>query len=208
MRIVLSLLLCCTAAGALPLHAQQIHRCTDAQGQTVYGDKPCDVMGARARMPPVDSRAMGGSGLYRDSCARRLSEVVAQIRSAVDARDANRLSGIYLWNGLSNAAATRVMDRLDAIVHRPLVDIAPVFAAEPVYQPAPPQPSTYGGGTPVEASEDPAPEPVVSGDAAGPAPPPRRPVGLRLEQTLGNRATPSRTVFNLRRQYNCFWISL
>ncbi|WP_442683476.1 DUF4124 domain-containing protein [Stenotrophomonas sp. JC08] len=208
MRIALSLLLCCTAAGALPLQAQQIHRCTDAQGQTVYGDKPCEVMGARARLPPAGSRAMGGSGLYRDSCARRLSEVVAQIRSAVDARDANRLSGIYLWNGLSTAAATQVMERLDAIVHRPLVDIAPVFPAEPVYQPAPPQPSTYGDGTPVGASQETAPEPVVIDDAPAPAPPPRRPVGLRLEQTLGNRATPSRTVFNLRRQYNCFWISL
>src|SRR5690606_15282460 len=162
MRIVLSLLLCCTAAGALPLHAQQIHRCTDAQGQTVYGDKPCEVMGARARLPPAGSRAIGGSGLYRDSCARRLSEVVAQIRSAVDARDANRLSGIYLWNGLSNAAATRVMDRLDAIVHRPLVDIAPVFPAEPDDPPAPPQPATHGGGRPAGATEATGPGPGVT----------------------------------------------
>jgi hypothetical protein len=35
-----------------------------------------------------------------------------------------------------------------------------------------------------------------------------RPVGLRLEQTLGNTATPARTVFGLRRQYGCFWITL
>jgi len=35
-----------------------------------------------------------------------------------------------------------------------------------------------------------------------------RPVGLRLEQTLGSTATPARTVFGLRRQYGCFWITL
>jgi hypothetical protein len=33
-------------------------------------------------------------------------------------------------------------------------------------------------------------------------------VGLRLEQTLGSTATPARTVFGLRRQYGCFWITL
>lgn len=200
MRIVLSLLLCCLAGIALPLRAQPVHRCTDAQGQTVYGDRPCEVMGARARLPAASPRAAGGSGLYRDTCARRLSEVVAQIRHAVDARDANLLSGIYLWNGLSSAAATQVMERLDTIVHRPLVDIAPVFAAEPVYAPQP-----YAD-SPQDALRETAPESAAI-DAV-PAPPPRRPVGLRLEQTRGNRATPSRAVFNLRRQYNCFWISL
>lgn len=203
MRIALLLLLSAVALEAFDLHAQQVNRCTNAQGQTVYGDKPCEAMGARARLLP-SGRANGGNGLYNDSCARRLSEVVAQIQRAVDARDANRLSGIYLWNGLSNAAATQVMDRLDAIVHRPLVDIAPVFPPEPAYEPAPPQPFTYTDGTPVDPQQDAVPEPVISSLPR----PPRRPIGLRLEQTLANSATPSRTVFNLRRQYNCFWITL
>lgn len=203
MRIALLLLLCCAALAAFDARAQQINRCTNAQGQTVYGDKPCEVMDARARLLP-GTRAAGNSGLYRDSCARRLSELVAQIQSAVDARDANRLSGIYLWNGLSNAGATQVMDRLDAIVNRPLVDIAPVFPAEPAYTPDPPQPFTYTDGTPVDPQQADTSEHVITN-----APPaPRRPVGLRLEQTLSHSATPSSTVFNLRRQYNCFWITL
>lgn len=197
------LLLSCLSLPSAELPAQQINRCTNAQGQTVYGDKPCEAMGARARLLP-GGRAAGGNGLYNDSCARRLSEVVAQIQRAVDARDANRLSGIYLWNGLSNAAATQVMDRLDAIVQRPLVDIAPVFPPEPAYEPAPPQPFTYTDGTPVDPQQGAAPEVVINNLPQ----PPRRPIGLRLEQTLANSATPSRTVFNLRRQYNCFWITL
>jgi hypothetical protein len=35
----------------------------------------------------------------------------------------------------------------------------------------------------------------------------RAPVGLRLEQTLANGSTPSRTVFSLRRHLDCWWIS-
>ncbi len=208
MRLLLLLLITCSAVAVFNVRAQQVNRCTNAQGQTVYGDKPCEVMGARARLLP-NTRSAGGSGLYRDSCARRLSELVAQIQSAADARDPNRLSGIYLWNGLSNAAATRVMDRLDEIVQRPLIDIAPVFPEEPAYVPAPTEPFTYTDGTPVDATQvgsnatDPQAQ-VVSPVPSGP----RRPIALRLEQTLPRSATPTRTILRLRRQYNCFWITL
>ncbi len=189
MRRFLLLLTCCTLVPTA--HAQQINRCTDAQGRTVYGDQSCETMGARERLPSP-ARAIGGSGLYRDSCARRLSEVVAQIRAATDARDPNLLSGIYLWNGLSNASATQVMDRLNDIVQRPLVDIAPVYPSQPTQEPAEANAATAGSN----------PEFIA------PLPTPPRPVALRLEQTLGNGHTPSRTVLSLRRQYNCFWISL
>ena len=189
MRRFLLLLTCCTLVPTA--HAQQINRCTDAQGRTVYGDQSCETMGARERLPSP-ARAIGGSGLYRDSCARRLSEVVAQIRAATDARDPNLLSGIYLWNGLSNASATQVMDRLNDIVQRPLVDIAPVYPSQPTQEPAEANAATAGSNT----------------EFIAPLPTPPRPVALRLEQTLGNGHTPSRTVLSLRRQYNCFWISL
>ncbi len=202
MRNALLPLLLCLLLPAPDAHAQKINRCTNAQGQTVYGDKPCEVMGARARLLPAP-RPSGSSGLYRDSCARRLSEVVSTIQAAADARDPNRLSGIYLWSGLSNAAATQVMDRLDAIVQRPLVDIAPVFPEPPAYTPAPTQPFTYTDGTPVDPAQAIAP-PLQD----TPSQAPRRPIGLRLEQTLSGSATPTRTTFWLRRQYNCFWITL
>ncbi len=202
MRTVLLLLLSsCLAVLAFNARAQQVNRCTNAQGQTVYGDKPCDVMGARARLLPA--RPAGGSGLYRDSCARRLSELVGQIQSAAQARDANRLSSIYLWNGLSNTAATQVMDRLQEIVERPLLDIAPVFPEVAAYEPAPTEPFTYADGSPVDPTQsDTAPRPPIAAAA------PRRPVALRLEQTLPRSSTPTRTVLRLRRQYNCFWITL
>lgn len=190
MRRFLLLLTCCTLVPTA--HAQQINRCTDAQGRTVYGDQSCETMGARERLPSP-ARAIGGSGLYRDSCARRLSEVVAQIRAAVEARDPNHLSGIYAWSGLSSTEATRVMDRLDAIVQRPLVDIAPVFPRDPELLPEG-EGDHAAGDAAAMSTEMPARRP--------------RPVALRLEQTLGQGATPSRTLLKLRRQYNCFWISL
>jgi len=34
------------------------------------------------------------------------------------------------------------------------------------------------------------------------------PVALRVEQTLANGSTPSRTVFGLRRHFDCWWITL
>ena len=50
---------------------------------------------------------------------------------------------------------------------------------------------------------------MIARDALAPLPAtPPRPVALRLEQTLSNGHTPSRTVLSLRRQYNCFWVTL
>lgn len=190
-RPVLCLLLLASAA---PAAAQRINRCTDANGATVYSDRSCEALGAVNRLPSAPPA--GAAGLYRDGCTRRLSELVWQIRTAVDARDVNQLSGIYLWNGLSDAAASRVLDRLEAIVQRPLVDIAPVYAeAAPVAPVADPLAPAVGSSVP--AGE------TVSAPSAR-----RRPIGLRLEQVMANGSTPSRTVLGLRRQYNCFWISL
>ncbi|MCD9085988.1 DUF4124 domain-containing protein [Stenotrophomonas sp. SY1] len=207
MRIALLLSLLCLLLPAPNARAQQINRCTNAQGQTVYGDKPCELMGARARLLPAP-RPAGSNGLYRDSCARRLSEVVSIIQSAADARDPNRLSGIYLWTGLSNAAATRVMDRLNEIVQRPLIDIAPVFPELPAYEPAPTQPFTHTDGTVLDPAAEQSGYPIEPAASSDQAYKPRRPVALRLEQTLPRSSTPTRTVFRLRRQYNCFWITL
>ena len=60
-----------------------------------------------------------------------------------------------------------------------------------------------GAAPPTEAA--PVQAPVA---AAAPAPARSRPVALRVEQTLSGSATPVRTVFGLRRNYGCFWITL
>jgi hypothetical protein len=34
----------------------------------------------------------------------------------------------------------------------------------------------------------------------------RNPVALRVEQTVGNSATPARTVFGLTHYFGCWWV--
>lgn len=197
-----ALLLLCVALSSVPIvadaQAQRVNRCTNAQGQTVFTDRSCDAMGATARTPRGEA-SVGNTGIYRAGCARRLSELTEQIRQAVSLQDVNRLSSIYLWGNVSNASANRIIGQLESVVRRPLVDIAPVYpaVAEPV-EPVmvPPDPDALAGTGVALPQQAPA------------APSRPRPVGLRLEQTLGNSATPARTVFGLRRQYGCFWITL
>jgi hypothetical protein len=66
---------------------------------------------------------------------------------------------------------------------------------------------------PAEPAETLPAEARVGEDGEGygtePAPPPRprqAPVALRVEQTLANGSTPSRTVFGLQKYFGCWWI--
>lgn len=114
---------------------------------------------------------------YR-GCARNLPDLVFEMTTAFDMRDPNRLASVYHWPGMSGRSGNGVLSRLDAMVNRPLVDIVPVMP---------------GGGS----------------DAAGYYPQDsvrQQPVGLRVEQTLANGITPSRTVFGLTRHFGCWWI--
>lgn len=190
MKAVLFMLLALLSASAsFFAHAQpnRLNRCTDAQGQSVYTDRPCDSLGARSRLPPP---AAGGATLQRDAlgarCPRRLSELVQALRTATAMGDVNHLSSLYLWGAVSDAGAQRILGQLESIARRPLVDVVPVY---------PPQAQDAGG--PADARES-----VAAPSAA------RHPVGLRLEQTLPGSASRASVVLGLRRQYGCFWITL
>ncbi|OOX02724.1 hypothetical protein Xkhy_21540, partial [Xanthomonas axonopodis pv. khayae] len=176
------------------VQAQEIHRCVAPDGQTLFTDRRCEDVGAASRAPPA-IRPQGNTGLYRYGCPRRLSELVSLLQLAVDSRDVNRLSSLYLWSGQSDAAANQVLSRLEAIVQRPLLDIVPMY----------PQ-----SDTPTWDADTTTPTPSLDGsaiDAPLPTPPSRpRPWGLRLEQNLAS-GTPARSVLRLRRQYNCFWVT-
>lgn len=179
---------------APPARAQQqgVQRCTSMSGEAVYTDKRCEDIGAMDRLPSATAQGVVASGaLYRGGCSRTLSDLVMQISSAIDAGDVNRLAGVYHWTGVSDRAALRILDQLDAIVQRPLVDVAPVRPA--------PAPVLDADGHVVDANEDGYYPHTAQA---------QRPIGLRVVQTLRNSATPANTVFGLRRAYNCFWITL
>ncbi|KAB7772500.1 hypothetical protein [Xanthomonas maliensis] len=189
MRRLLPLLL---SLGCWPgLHAQEIRRCVSPEGLTVFTDRRCEDVGASTRLPPAprpQGDPQGGATLSRYGCPRRLSELVSLLHGAIDNRDVNRLSSLYLWGGQSDAAANQVLGRLEGIAQRPLLDIAPLY------------PQDQGSDGLASESVDAAVAPVVSASARP------RPWGLRLEQTLAN-GTPTRSVLRLRRQYNCFWVT-
>lgn len=175
-------LLLATTAGCGNAHAQ-VRRCTMPDGTAVYTDRACAALGASERIPdsgPVVDRGRA----HRGGCARSLQDLVFEMTTAIDAGDVNRLAGVYHWVGVSSASAVGLMDRLDAIARRPLVDIVPVAARAP--------------GDPATTTASLYPQATVR----------RPPIALRLEQTLANGSTPSSTVFGLRRHLDCWWIAL
>lgn len=223
MPVVLRLsLAACACAAALvlpappaPAQSPKLNRCVGANGDTVYTDRRCEEIGAQSR----GIRSPSGATLStrRMACARSLQDLVHEISAAIDHRDVNRLGAVYHWVGHDDASGAKVYDRLQAIVDRPLVDIAPLRAAapsisaptEPPAVDAPPAADAATAGAPAGTNMPPPPAPGSEGSAAAPAPRPvrRAPYGLRLQQTLRNGSTPSRTDLRLQRHFDCWWVS-
>jgi len=195
--LLLTLALALTAlAWSASARAQAIHRCTDASGVSVFTDRRCEDLGAASRVPRPLPTIAGEAGdaptRTHLGCPRKLSDLVQRIGAAIAAKNANDLAALYQWNGISDASANRLLDRMEGIVRRPLLDITPVLPA--------PDPVVEADGTITDANTD--------GFYPQATPPQRRrPVGLRLQQTLSN-GTPTSTVLGIRRSYDCFWISL
>ena len=186
------LLACCAPVAA------QVRHCVLPDGQSVFTDRGCAEVGGveqTQQQPAVVGnveKKRGGPG-----CARNIDDLLFEMNTAFSAHDANRLAGVYHWTGMSGSTAYNVMERLDAIVQRPLVDIVPVMPEEvaPVVDDAPPYPAFTDAAASAAAPEAPA------------APPhPRTPVAVRVEQTQENGITPSRTVFGLQKHFGCWWI--
>lgn len=199
---------------------QQTNRCTGPAGNTIYTDRACASIGASDRLPR--GTASLAYRQRRGGCARTVQELIYEITTAIDTRDVNRLGAVYHWVGLNAASGDRILDRLQTIVDRPLVDIVPLRAAraaivaDAAIEP-PIAPAAVAPATAATASNPPAiarnAETTGVGTSGGEPPvsrPPvrRAPVGLRLQQTLGKSATPSQTTLGLRKHLDCWWITL
>ncbi|WP_160279948.1 hypothetical protein [Novilysobacter arseniciresistens] len=217
------LLLVLSAPAALPASAQ-VNTCQQADGTAVYTDRGCASIGAMAAAARVPSLT-GNRRAYRGGCARNLQDLMFEMSTAIDARDANRLANVYHWAGMSGRSGYSVMDRLDTVVRRPLVDIVPVMPARPdpwataqlasavlpaaaavatraTATPTPAGPAAEAAAVLVETLGDVAPVPMP---ASLPAPA-SEPVALRVVQTLEDGVTPSETVFDLHQHFGCVWI--
>ena len=189
---------------ASPTAQAQVRRCTTPDGGTVYTDRNCAALGA------VETRPQGGgSGAspalrYRGGCSRRLQDLVFEVTSAIDARDTNWLARSYHWTGVGHSNGYALLERLDAIAHRPLLNVTALRPAQTVVVPAQPAGPDAGWSTGATPSLD--GNPLMA--APRPAAQPRRPVALRIDQVLADGVTPSTTTFGLRRHMDCWWISL
>ena len=110
----------------MPLHAPaQVRRCVLGDGTPVFTDRRCETIGATERAAPVASAAQLRS--YRPACPRTLRDLAFEVSSAVESHDVNRLAGVYLWTGMGTREGYARMDRLQAVVDRPLVDLQPIW---------------------------------------------------------------------------------
>ena len=116
---------------------------------------------------------------YRSGCVHDLQEFIYELSSAIEVNDVNRLAGLYGWKGITSRESFHLMQRLETIAARPLLQVVPVY------------PDTPGD------------------DLLAPLPAPARaPAELRLEQTLADGATPANTTLRLRRELGCWWVAL
>lgn len=121
---------------------------------------------------------------YRSGCVRDLQEFIYALSSAIEVNDVNRLAALYQWKGISSGASRGLMQRLETIAARPLLQVVPLYPEAP--------------------SDD-----FPADDFFAPLPPAGQPpVGLRLDQTLANGTTPANTTFGLRRDLGCWWVTL
>lgn len=194
----LAAILLALQAWSAPAAAQGIRRCVDAQGMSIFTDRPCSEMNAvPAQAPPAGVGNLGSGfrgGFSQRGCARRPDDLLERVRAALESGDVNQLASHYHWTGTGSGSGKRLMDTLERIVAQPLVSAELVYPEPPPEAPALPQ-DPYATG-PIEAPPaDPTP-------AA--APTHIRVLQMRTDQA--GQATS--TLFQLRRNAGCWWIEL
>lgn len=208
------------ATGAPP----GIQRCVDAQGRVLYTDGDCRTSNAVAQS---SSGAGPGSAVVPAAvhgCAGSPDDLLWGVRSALEARDVNRLAAFYLWTGIATRDAYALMDRLAGFSARPLMDAQlvssrredadgddwaqapslPTAAEESLRQfPTPPAaPDAAGDHDDADADWQPWPAP----DAAS-APRRRAPDLVRIDQMRSDGdAGAVVTHFRVVAAAGCWWI--
>lgn len=197
-RAALAASLLGAACLAAPVLGQgQVNRCTAPDGSAIYTDRRCADLGATERTSP--GRGAAGQRIaYRGGCPRNVHDLIHEMHAAFDSADVNRLAAVYHWPGTSTRTGYQLMTRLEGIVGAPALDIVALRPAQPVTVIERP-----GGSGPFASTL-----PAATRAHTGPPAPTRAPVALRVRQSVGGGAAPRQTVFTLRRNLGCWWVSL
>jgi len=181
--------------------AAEVRHCVLPDGQSVFTDRGCNEVGGveQAQQGPP-AGAVGNVEKKRGpGCARNIDDLLAEMNNAFNAHDANKLAGVYHWAGMSGSTAYNVMERLDAIVQRPLVDIVPVMQQDEAI-------AADTGADAAAAPPYPAFTEAAAPEASAAPPKPRTPVAVRVDQTQQNGIAAVQTVFGLQKHFGCWWI--
>lgn len=124
-----------------------IQRCVSADGSTVYTDRACGSLGAKAvpmrgellgriardeaaypsegrladtnRTPPINTVARRSPAA---GCARTPTQLSMDVQGSFALHDVNRVAESYHWVGQSHRQAQQLMQRLDRLASQPLLD--------------------------------------------------------------------------------------
>lgn len=158
--LVLTMAVCLAPLQRPAQAAAGLQRCETASGQLVYTDKPCAAFGAVAvpmsgelltriahddaagdtgydmSSPDVpQSSGIGGRRSAAGGCARTPGQLAMDLQAAVMLGDVNRIAESYHWVGMGHRSAMRIMDRLQQLQQRGVVDAryynAQIASADP-----------------------------------------------------------------------------
>jgi hypothetical protein len=185
-----AVLLCLTHSAM----AQDIKRCQRSDGSVVFTDGFCEADQTEKATAPA-STTPGRPAPYRQgippppACNASPDELLYSVKSAIDMQDINQLAKHYHWPGVSSGQSKSILDRLELLVNRPLLDIRLSYRDGPA-TPEPPssswQDALYGA---------PSPEPGL------------RPYGLKVVQNRSrNDQSVLATQFQLQHYFHCWWI--
>jgi hypothetical protein len=184
--MMLLLGLVCSAS----LHAQDVRRCLQSDGTVVVTDGVCaadatekaSVAEPILRTPGLPKRA----GIPAPpACNAGAVDLQYSVRTAIDMRDINQLAKHYHWPGVTDAQAETLMDRLEKLLLKPVLDIQLLYS-----QVAPEPGLDYR-----------SPDEVDIELSA------RTPYGLKITQYQSSaNDTLQSTTFRLQRHFNCWWI--
>jgi hypothetical protein len=122
--LLLSILLCAA------VDAQVVHRCRDANGVTLFTDRPCHSHGAT---PIAAPQALPGTVVARGITLHRRPhgdipdaalgcpaldppQLLDRMQDALIRRDLNALAGLVAWDGAGRQQAERVLRDLQSLI--------------------------------------------------------------------------------------------
>jgi hypothetical protein len=122
------------SSASLPAQDQNknsgIHRCTDANGQSIFTDAACTDIGASDKPPPKEEAgnlAQGFKPIIMRACASTPDDLQWGIQNSIEQNDVNHLASFYDWTGFSSTEAEKVMDRLEVVAKQSLLSVEFVY---------------------------------------------------------------------------------